>query len=52
MDFIFVDKNLIRADEKHLYSEKVVYLKDIWNAHFGFKKREKNIHLQLLKISI
>ena len=41
MDFIFVDKNLIRADEKHLYSEKVVYLKDIWNAHFDFKKREK-----------
>ena len=52
MDFIFVDKNLIRADEKHLYSEKVVYLKDIWNAHFGFKKERKNIHLQLLKISI
>ncbi len=49
MDFIFVDKNLIRADEKHLYSEKVVYLKDIWNAHFGFKKERKKYPPPIIK---
>ncbi|WP_440619189.1 O-linked N-acetylglucosamine transferase, SPINDLY family protein [Candidatus Pelagibacter sp. HIMB1493] len=37
MDFIFVDKNLIYPDEKHLYTEKIVYLPNIWNVHSGFK---------------
>ena len=41
MDFIFVDKNLVPPDEKHFYTEEVVYLNDIWNAHCGFKKKEK-----------
>ena len=36
MDYIIVDKNLIYEDEKKLYSEKILYMEDIWNCHSGF----------------
>ena len=36
MDYIIVDKNLIFEDEKKLYSEKILYMEDIWNCHSGF----------------
>ena len=36
MDYIIVDKNLIFDDEKKLYSEKILYMDDIWNCHYGF----------------
>jgi len=32
MDYIFADKNLIKKDEENLYSEKVIYMPDIWNC--------------------
>ena len=41
MDFIFVDKNLIKPEEKHLYAENIVYLPNIWNVHSGFKYERK-----------
>ena len=49
MDFIFVDKNLIPSNEKHLYSEKIVYLSDIWNAHSGFKQVRKKYSPPFIK---
>ena len=36
MDYIIVDKNLIFEDEEKLYSEKILYMEDIWNCHCGF----------------
>jgi protein O-GlcNAc transferase len=32
MDYIIADKNLIKQNEKNLYSEKVLYMPNIWNA--------------------
>ena len=43
MDYIISDPNLIYSNEKNLYSEKVIYLPKIWNAHCGFDfEREEN----------
>ena len=36
MDYIIADKNLIFEDEEKLYSEKILYMEDIWNCHCGF----------------
>jgi predicted O-linked N-acetylglucosamine transferase (SPINDLY family) len=35
MDHIIADPNLIYDEEKNLYSEKIIYLPDIWNCHSG-----------------
>ena len=35
-DYILADKHLIYKNEYNLYSEKVVNLPNIWNAHAGF----------------
>jgi protein O-GlcNAc transferase len=44
MDYIFSDSNLIYNDEKKFYSEKIVFLKDIWNCHSGFHlERKRNM---------
>ena len=43
MDYLFSDRNLIYNEEKQFYSEKIVFLKDIWNCHSGFDiSRKKN----------
>ena len=36
MDYIIADPNLILPDEAKLYSENIIYLDKIWNAHCGF----------------
>ena len=36
MDYIIADKNLIYDNEQNFYSEKILYLNDIWNTHRGF----------------
>jgi len=36
MDYIIADPNLILPDEEKLYSENIIYLDKIWNAHCGF----------------
>ncbi len=42
-DYILADKHLIYKNEYNLYSEKVVNLPNIWNAHAGFEyKRNFN----------
>jgi len=43
MDYLISDKNSIFESEKNLYTEKIIYLKDIWSCHSGFsRKREFN----------
>ena len=41
MDFIISDPNLIKSNEEKFYSEKVIYLPKIWNAHCGFDFERK-----------
>ena len=43
MDYIIADKNLIYESEKEFYSEKILYLPEIWSAHSGLaiKRKEK-----------
>ena len=36
MDYLIVDKNLINPNEENLYSEKIIYLPNIWNCHSGY----------------
>ncbi len=36
-DFILADPHLIKKEEEKLYSEKVIYLPEIWNCHSGLK---------------
>ena len=36
MDYIISDYNCIYKDEEKFYSEKIIYLKKIWNCHSGF----------------
>ncbi len=43
MDYLIVDKNLIKKNEEDLYAEKIIYLPDIWNCHSGYNfTRELN----------
>ena len=41
MDYLIVDKNLIKPAEENLYNEKVIYLPSIWNCHSGYKHDRK-----------
>ena len=34
MDFLISDKNCIKKNEEHLYTEKIIYLKNIWNTMY------------------
>ena len=44
MDYIFSDPNLIFSNEAEFYSEKIIYLPNIWNCHSGFNfSRTENI---------
>ncbi len=48
VDYIFVDENLINENEHNLYSEQVVKLPNIWNAHSGFNYERKFNELSAL----
>ena len=42
MDYMIADKNIVPPEEQNLYSEKIIYLDDIWNCHVGYDlKRSK-----------
>ena len=44
MDYILTDHNLIYVEEHNLYSEKIIYLPQIWNCHSGISyQRKENI---------
>lgn len=43
MDYLIVDNNLVNHGEENLYSEKLIYLPNIWNCHCGYEfERSKN----------
>tara|TARA_S200000501_G_scaffold9839_1_gene8858 strand:+ start:2036 stop:3724 length:1689 start_codon:yes stop_codon:yes gene_type:complete len=43
MDYLIVDNNLVNYGEENLYSEKLIYLQNIWNCHCGYEfERSKN----------
>ena len=43
MDYLIVDKNQINPNEEMFYSEKIIYLPNIWNCHSGYNfKRSQN----------
>ena len=48
VDYILADKNLIYENEYNLYSEKIIKLPNIWNAHCGFKYERKFNELKAL----
>ena len=35
MDYLIADRNLIYEEEENNYSEKIIYLPNIWNCHSG-----------------
>ena len=41
VDYLIVDKNLIKKNEENLYAEKIIYLPDIWNCHSGYNFMRK-----------
>ena len=41
VDYLITDKNLINENEHDLYSEKIIYMPNIWNAHSGFTYERK-----------
>lgn len=49
MDYIIADKNLIYENEKEFYSEKIIFLNNIWNCHVGFNKKRVQYKLPFYK---
>lgn len=49
IDFLIADKNLIYPDEERLYSEKIIYLDNIWSCHEGFGYERKYIESPMMK---
>ncbi len=41
VDYLVSDKNLVYKEEENLYSEKIIFLNDIWNCHSGFLGERK-----------
>jgi len=50
VDYLLADKNLIYENEHNLYSEKIIYLPNIWNVHCGFKYQRKFNKLSALNL--
>tara|TARA_B100000242_G_scaffold257424_1_gene201284 strand:- start:289 stop:1986 length:1698 start_codon:yes stop_codon:yes gene_type:complete len=48
MDYLIVDRNQVNPEEESLYSEKMIYLPNIWNCHSGydFKRSENEMPLK------
>ena len=42
MDYMIADPNVIKKDETTLYSEKVIFLPEIWNCHSGLDVKRTN----------
>ena len=41
MDYLIVDKNLIKPTDEKYYNEKIIYLPKIWNCHNGYETNRK-----------
>ena len=48
MDYVVADKNLIKENEKNLYSEKIIYMPEIWNV-LSKPKNLPDINLNISK---
>ena len=49
MDYLIADPNLIKKDEVKFYSEKILFLPNIWNCHSGFGILRKETPAPLIK---
>ena len=49
MDYLIADPNLIKKNEVKFYSEKILFLPNIWNCHSGFDILRKEIPAPLIK---
>ena len=49
MDYLIADPNLIYKNEIDQYSEKVLFLPNIWNCHSGFEFPRQEYNAPLLK---
>lgn len=49
IDYMIADENLIKKDEEKFYSEKIIKLPEIWNAHSGFSHKRNFNRLPSLK---
>ena len=49
MDYLIADPNLIKKDEVKFYSEKILFLPNIWNCHSGFDILRKENPAPLIK---
>jgi len=49
MDYLIADPNLIKKDEVKFYSEKILFLPNIWNCHSGFDILRKETPAPLIK---
>ena len=52
IDFIISDKNLINKNEENLYSEKIMYLPNVWSSHCGFNLEREYVGLPFDKDEI
>lgn len=44
MDYLIADRNLILPEEEKFYSEKILYMPNIWSCHVGFSIKP-NTHI-------
>ena len=49
MDYLIADPNLIKKNEVKFYSEKILFLPNIWNCHSGFGILRKETPAPLMK---
>jgi len=49
IDYLIADDNLIKKNEEHLYTEKVLRMPKIWNCHSGFSEDLKTSEAPLIK---
>lgn len=49
MDYIIVDRNLIKKDEKKNYTEKIIYMPNIWNSSDNYSEELKVNNLPAIK---
>mgnify|MGYP002015455830 FL=1 len=50
MDYLIADKNLIKKEEERYYSEKIIYMPNIWNIHSGFRENKLNDSYKEIKL--
>ena len=49
MDYLIADKNLIYKAEENDYSERIIYLPNIWNCHSGLSRERSESDTPCLK---